>query len=197
MALLLAGATAAQATVLNFDSLPGDSVAIPNGYGGLNWSNFYYLNAASYSGNPSGYLAGMVSPNNVAYNAFGDPASFSSATTLTLNSAYFTGAWNDNLSITAKGYNGANLVDSLIFTVSSTAPTLEVFNWSGIDSVVLSSSGGTPHGYPEGSGEHFAMDDLTINGGQQAVPEPSSVLIWGVAAVGLAAFARRGRRGTA
>ena len=86
-----------------------------NGYQGFDWSNFWVLAGAFLP--LSGYSAGMVSAPNVAYNSFGDPASFSSTTDFTLTSGDFTGAWNDGLSITVQGFNGATLLDSVTFVV--------------------------------------------------------------------------------
>ena len=172
--LAFGAATTAQAVTVTFDDLP-ESVSpteftVPNGYGGLNWSNFYYVDVNSISN--SGYANGMVSPTNVAYNGFGDPA-FASDSRFTLNSAYFTGAWNDGLDIHVVGSLGGVTVYTTDFLVNSTSPTLYTFNWAGLDNVAFSSSGGTDHGYG-GSGTQFAMDNLRIN---EPVPEPSTLLL--------------------
>ena len=78
-----------------------------NGYGGLNWSNFYGINSSSYPA--SGYANGTVSPNFVVLNWYANPASISSSTDFKLASGYLTGAWNDGLSVTVKGYNNSAL----------------------------------------------------------------------------------------
>jgi PEP-CTERM motif len=184
---------AARAATITFDDLSGSENPVPNGYGGLNWGNFYYLNADTY-GTPSGYQNGTVSHPNVAYNAFGSPANFSSATPFTLNSAYFTGAWNDGLMIEAQGFLGGSLVHDVIFTVNTSGPTLEKFNWTNVDNVNFISSGGTPHGY-SGAGEHFAMDNLTIN--EAVVPEPASLTLLGLGAFALGSYALRRRKAVA
>ena len=67
VALLLAlGPGVARATVLTFDDLPNPTPgepsypagAIPNGYGGFNWGNFWHLSGVSqFPG--SGYYAGL------------------------------------------------------------------------------------------------------------------------------------------
>ena len=60
----------AGATTLDFESAVTSGSPfgeIQDGYGGLNWDNFYALNApALYSG--SGYVNGLVSGDWVAYN---------------------------------------------------------------------------------------------------------------------------------
>ena len=119
------------------------------------------------------------------------PATISSANPFDLTSAYFTAAWNDGLTIVATGYRGGLQVASKTFLVNSVTPTLEVFNFSGIDTVNFMSFGGTNHGY-NGGGTHFAMDNLLINGNTNVVPEPSTFLMSGIAVVaGLGAYARR------
>jgi hypothetical protein len=159
--LFTLSATVAHAALLNFDTI-GEN-AIPQGYGNLMWDNFYVLDAADYANNPSGYLAGMVSAKNVAYNAFADPATISTSDKgfFILNSAFLTGAWNDNLVVTVKGYLFGGLVYTKRYTLSATHPTLIRFPAVPVQRVVFSSSGGTNHGYDD-SGEHFAMDNLNV-----------------------------------
>jgi hypothetical protein len=82
--LCLSVATVSANTVITFDDLPSYS-QISNGYAGLNWNNFYVLNTPDYGLNPSGYQNGTVSVPNVAFNAWGNPASISST-----NSAGFS-----------------------------------------------------------------------------------------------------------
>ena len=77
------------------DSASVDSTPIGAGYHLLNWNNFYFLNASTH--NPSGYYAGMVSPDFVIYNESGSPASIS-AGMFDLLSVDATAAWNDGLS---------------------------------------------------------------------------------------------------
>jgi hypothetical protein len=167
LSLLLMGRPA-KADVATYEGL-SSGAPIPNGYAGLNWNNFSALDTTGFE--PSGYVNGVVSGTSVAYNGYGDPAAFSDSA-FTLNSAYFTAAWNDGLNILVQGYLNSTLVNSVDFTVNTSGPTLETFNWL-VDDVVFSSSGGTPHGYG-GGGEHFAMDDLTFNA---AVPEPSAIIL--------------------
>jgi len=176
------------ASTITFDDLSGGS--IPNGYGGLNWSNFYSLNGDTYG--LSGYQNGVVSHSNVVYNAYGDPAAVSGSP-FTFNSAYFTAAWNDRLNIEAIGYLAGTAIYDTTFVVNTSGPTLETFNWSNIDEVYFRSSGGVNHGY-NGGGEHFAMDNFTINGSPAAVPEPASLIVWFVLGGGGIAMSRLRKR---
>src|SRR5690242_5882980 len=115
--LLLASAafttTAVTPSIIMFDDLSPATVSasgfrtdpIMNGYAGLQWQNFY-VSDTRYGPYPSdGYKNGTVSPNNVAFNANGTPASLSGPT-FDLNSGYFTGAWNDGLQIRIQGFVG-------------------------------------------------------------------------------------------
>jgi hypothetical protein len=179
-------ASTGEAGVITFDDLPAFA-PIPNGYQSLNWNSLYvfygpagrqpYGTAAM-----SGLYAGLVSPPNDVENYSGSPggspASFSSTTPFTLTSAYFTGAWNDNLVILVQGLSGTTVVDSIILVLGpATAPTFEGFYWSGLTEVDFSSYGGFPNQpyAPYGDGTEFVMDNLTINGTQ--TPEPSTALL--------------------
>ena len=174
----------AHSTVVTFDDLPGDGYQIPNGYCGLNWNNFDCDDGADIPN--SGYKNGIVTSPNVAYNAFGYVATIS-ASPFTFNSAYFTGAWNDGLTVAITGYLSGNVVDEKSFIVNFSGPTLEVFNWADVDELSFASNGGTPHS--GGGGEQFVMDNFTYN----AVPEPSTRVLVGIGAVSLLAYGWRRR----
>jgi hypothetical protein len=183
----------AQATVITFDDLPSNFQQVPNGYAGLNWTNWWTLAPASYVNNPSGYQNSLVSPDNIiwqAANLNGDNATgIFSSTPFTLNSFYATAAWRDGLTVTVIGYLNNVLQDISVFTVSTFGPTLEVFNWSGIDQVNLLTSGGTPHDGYQYSAYEVALDNLTIN----ATPLPSTwtMMLIGLAGLGFVAYRRQ------
>jgi hypothetical protein len=148
-------------TVITFDDLPGTSVAVPAGYNSLTWSNLYSIDGVTY-GQPSGYTAGVVSSPNVVYDGYGGPATISSPVAFDLLSAYLTAAWNDNLLVEFKGYSGTTLAYDNTYTLSATVPKLIQFNYLGITSVEIIPSGGSRHPGYTGSGEHFAMDNVSI-----------------------------------
>jgi hypothetical protein len=161
----------AQPTLVTFDDLPDttNGLAIPVGYNGLNWLSFRSVDGLHYHVNPSGYQAGVVSPNIVAYNSGGSSASITNAVPFDLISAYLTAAWNDNLQVEVMGYVGDSLTYSNTYTLSATAPTLIDFDYLGVDEVNFNPFGGTKHPGYGGTGEQFVMDNLTLG-----VPEPSS-----------------------
>lgn len=176
------GTARAQTEILTFDDLPfsGVSEQIPDGYGGLQWNNFDVLNTALHLSlyGPSGYNNAVVSPANVAFNAFGNPAVMSGQT-FDLNSVYLSAAWNDGLQVEVPGFVGGTLTYDNTYTVNTQGPTLINFNYVGIDEVEFISSGGTPHGYTVGHGTEFGMDNLSVT----LVPEPSTFALAGLSVI--------------
>ena len=168
-----------------FDDLPDDTsgLPVPVGYRGFTWNNFYYLDGIHY-GTPSGYAPGVVSTNNVGFNAGGSPANITSTNGSHFNfiSAYLTAAWNDNLQVEAQGYVGGVLTYDQTYTLSATTPTLIVFDYLGVTKVNFISSGGTPHlAYGSSSATHFAMDNVTIGTVSSPVIHPITPIPGGVA----------------
>jgi hypothetical protein len=193
---LLAGlslyARTAAASLITFDDLTDNGFGTPiaNGYQGLNWTNWQVLNTPLFTANvgPNGAAAGTVSAPNVGFNRFGDLAIFSD-NPFTLVSADLTAFWRDNLQATVTGKLAGITIDTETLGLSATAPTLETFNWAGIDEVDLSATGGTQHTAYSGDGTEVAVDNLTITTSQ--VPEPSSLAVIGA---GLAFLGLAGRR---
>jgi hypothetical protein len=182
----------AYAAVLTFDDLnPTTGLAsIPNGYGGFNWSQFGYANAASYAPG-SGYDNGTVSGDYVAYNKFGELALIENGP-FDFNSVYLTGAWNDGLNIRIRGFSEGALLYSDTVVVDTSGPTLFTFDWLGIDTLAFNSFGGVnvnPGGLG-GSGYQFAMDNFTFN----VVPIPAAIWLFGSGLLGLIGIARRKTR---
>jgi hypothetical protein len=200
--VLCLSSVAASAQTITFDNLSNTSIydgtLIANGYEGFNWNNFGYLTTSTYTNNPSGYLNGTVSGTNVAFNGAGWDASMSSQTSpFTFNSAYFTGAWNNGLNIQVNAYLAGTQVDTMSFVVDSTSPVLETFNWSNIDALTFSSSGGTNAGYAGclyvSGCNHFAMDNMVVNDVIPAVPEPATyaMLFAGLGLIGFSASRKK------
>src|SRR5262245_36040971 len=81
--LLGPGPSSVRGDVINFAGLQGVEGPIPNGYGGLDWSNFSFLNTQTdVNVMPSGYQFANIDSTspNVAFNLFGNPASITSPT---------------------------------------------------------------------------------------------------------------------
>ena len=175
--LTLIAASARSQTVVTFDDLPNSTTGtfIASPYSGLNWSNFYVVNAAIHANvlGTNGAFYGMVTASNVAFNGFGNPAEIDSpGTNFNFLSAYLTGVWNSNLNIQVEGFNGTNLLYNQTVVASATDPTLFTFNYLDIDRLYFDSYGGEPAFTPVPE-YHFAMDNFTF----EFVPEPSSLLL--------------------
>ncbi len=152
----------ATGTVLTFDDTGSGS--IPDGYGGLNWSSqFRHLNGTSHSG--SGYENGIVSGTQVAFNGFASPINTSkSSGTWDFTGTYISAAWRDGLQVTFTGLLSGSQLFSSTISVDHTGPNWRAFNFTGIDTLSISSTGGTEVSGLSGSGAHFALDNFTING---------------------------------
>jgi hypothetical protein len=170
LSLLLALASATSfAGVINFDDLPGDEATIASGYQGLNWENVGSIREDAYPG--SGFGAGTVSHANAAFNRFGETVTISTAGTASFDfiGAFFTSAWLDQ-EISFEGSRNGQLLYStdIAYVLDTTTPLWVQLGWSGIDSLVIYNSSGTP----------WAMDNFTV-------PEPASLALFGASLAGL------------
>jgi len=191
-ALAFAISGTASALVLTFDDVSTIMYdAIPEGYGGLDWDNFYVVHEDYCPG--SGYDNGVVSHNYVAYNFGGSPASILISAgdgfpAFDFEGAYITGAWNDGLSVNIVGYLDGSEIYNQTVVVDTDGPTWFDADYYNIDELLFTSSGGTNAGLPLyggpviGTGEHFAMDNFTYT----PIPEPTTMLMLGCLGAGLA-----------
>jgi cyclic lactone autoinducer peptide len=141
IALFIANTASNAASLWTFDELatpediPGLNYStIPNGYGGLSWFNFGVLDGAIRPAS-EGYHTGLVSPNNVAFNLYGEPASISlSGGVFDLHSAYLALALNLDtpLNVQVQGLVGTTLLYDNTYTVYRSAPTpaKHEYGWS-------------------------------------------------------------------
>lgn len=186
LALSCLGINAAHANVLTFDDLSAEAEAyIDNGYGGLNWSNFWvqdpYL--IGVSDIESGFYSGVVSDNYSAFNANGEVAEITSATPFDFNSAYFSAAYRWGLNVIATGFLNGSQVAQQQFTVNTDAASLVALNFTGIDRLTFETIGGDEY---IGSGYHFTMDNANVT----TVPVPGAVWLFGSALFGLVGLKR-------
>jgi hypothetical protein len=175
IALVFSAVSTRSQTVVTFDdivlSLPPYVTNIPNGYQGLNWSNFY-VQSPDQQGWSNGYYYGLVSPPNEAYNGGGNPAEIDAAgTNFNFLSVYLTGAWASNLNINAEGFRSGTLIYDTNVIAAATNPTLFTFNYLDIDRLYFFASGGDPAF--GGAGSIFVMDNMTF----EFVPERSTFLL--------------------
>ncbi|MEC5384703.1 PEP-CTERM sorting domain-containing protein [Uliginosibacterium sp. H3] len=144
----------------------------------------------------SGYdnLAAATGSTGMAFNPNGvSPSDFflvgNSASTFTLNSFLIAGAWGTQ-TLTIRGLNNGVQLFSQALAVSL-SPVLFTANWSGIDQFeILTGNDFVQNQTLTGSGQHWALDNLTINEAAASVPEPSTLAIVALGLVGLG-LARR------
>jgi len=145
----------ATAALVSFDDLsPGvDWIDIPSGYASLNWTNFGAL-IGSFRPISEGYRVGTISPQNVAFNKYGDPAEISASGSFNLVSAYVTAAYANPTTLTVLGYSGAIQIYNGSFSITKTIPSQINFDYLGVTRVRFIVSPSTP----------FALDDLVVTG---------------------------------
>ena len=188
-ALLVAGTS--QAAVLTFDDVNN---GIPGNYAGFTWVNLSIVNPnnGQFGYANSGAVNAILSGTSVGLRSGAGLVQFSASTPFIFNSGYFTSVWNDGLTITANGLRSGLITQTMSFTVNPTAPLLVNFNWTNLDAVTFSSSGGTFHtGLTGGTGTNFAFDNLVVN---VPVPEPASAATLLLGLLGVSACLARRRR---
>jgi len=174
---LLALSANVSATVLTFDDLPSTTVnMLATNYGGLTWANAGFLDGALRG---DAYAAAIVSANNVLFPYGSQQVRVSSLDTFTLNSAFFTAIWQNEISLVFHGYDNGTLVNSAAWVVGR-SPTLLSFNWN-IDTLTIDT-------YIVGSTNDrtwFGLDNFAFNEQANDVPAPTSVLLLGLGLMGL------------
>jgi hypothetical protein len=175
-------------TVITFEDLPGDTSAVPDGYFGFDWENIHNVDGSQAPYANSGYDNGRVSGDIVAYNNFANPAATLRITgnPFTFIGAWFTGAWNNGLSITVEGYLNGSLDYTTTFMVDTTGPTFQALNYVNVDELRFRSFGGVPQPGLGGEGTHFVMDDFTF----APIPEPSTLVLCVSGILGAVSVAR-------
>lgn len=193
LGLILVFSGVAQAVVVTFDDLPRAVFgygSVYDGYNGLNWDNFGYVDSAdSMWVGDSGFKTGRVSGDNVAFNEWAS-ASSANGSLFDFNGAYLTGAFRDGLVIQVEGFvnNILTYVETVI--VDSDTATWFDFDFFGIDSLTFSSSGGVEVPGLAGSGTTFVMDNFTFNE-VAAVPLPAAIWLFGAGFCMIAGLRRR------
>ncbi len=157
--VLISGGISFAAT-LTFDDLQTDQ-PVPNGYGGLDWGNFWVF-AQNPNDPGTGLDDGVVSSPNIAANGYYWYGSITapSGTTFTLNSAYLTACWWWSISVEVTGYLEGSLMFDCTYNLSPTTPLLAEFPSAVVDSV----------NFTVNDSSQFVMDNLTINAAEHMVP---------------------------
>lgn len=174
---------------------------------------FFRLNpyCLPFSSGSPGYQNAPVSGTCAAYGpGDGYPSLIQNSTPFRFQSAYFTSAEHTDATMTVWGFRPGDQMPSLTpwihaqlgatyfaqFLIDWAAPTMRVFDWSGVTTVALSSRGGIQFNSAAGpSGEYFAVDDVAVSS-VTAAPEPASSVLLATGLLAIAAIARRRRTGS-
>lgn len=114
---------------------------------------------------------GAVSQPVCIYSVPIGPSLFGRYAAFDFNSAYLTGSGTGDTQVQIIGsYRGQILYDN-IFTLSSSAPTLCIFNYLGIETVSFRVPRSTGR---EDSHVRFSMDNIVVNETTSAIPEPET-----------------------
>lgn len=190
----VSGVPYANATLITFEDItPYQSAVIHNGYKGLNWGNFKVLNTKKNPWAGSGYGKASNGSSYVAYNARAKDATIS-GDLFNFNSAAFSAAWNKKLRVTVTGLNNGEKLYRKTFKVSPSQRKVVTFDFFGIDQLIFRTFGGRDFRANDGGkGRHLALDNLKFNLVAQS-PEPSTLLLMGIALIGLIIMRRRMQR---
>jgi hypothetical protein len=159
LALLAATlAATASAAVVTFDDLPGENVAVPDGYGGINWGgNWTYYGSVQPPYTPH-------SPRNRVYDRASEGIFSFVTPDQTFDGAWFAGM--DSTTVQFRLYDNGVLVASSAVLGTSATPVFLASGYAGtVDEVRVFSN----------APDFFVMDDVTYGTAQAAVPEPSSL----------------------
>jgi hypothetical protein len=175
-------ATAASATVVTFDDLPGDGV-VADGYGGIVWGgNWDYYLDPQPPYNAKSPDTRVYADYNLGCCTVGD-TNFSFAAPVVFNGAYFAGhgPHDGYAAITFGLYNSGVLVHTSAGLDASATPKFLASGYSGlVDEVRVN-----------GARDFFVMDNVTYNA--TAAPEPAAWALM-IGGFGLAGAALRRRR---
>jgi hypothetical protein len=158
-------------TNVGFEGLvgPDDFGTVPNGYAGLEWTNFGVLGKGLiHDAYPHGGYRNVVHQQAVAYLYPPEGTDCDSAISLTdgtftLKSGIFAAAWNEGEEVTFKAYLDGVLVGRKTVVLDETAIQISFgAKFAHIDAVRIQSSGGTVVDPEEGSGAYLAADNLKL-----------------------------------
>jgi hypothetical protein len=189
----------AHAAVIDFESLwPGSETEglVPDGYAGFDW-DAGALNASWKTKNhrPGTGYQNTINGNVGIYTPYAASIGLQNGGIFDLTSIRMGAAWNDDQYAYVDGYLGA----AHPYTAHILTPWLGqdfVFNWAGIDKLVITPDDqtGTLHPGMVGAGHHVVMDDFVLNknGPGNGSPELSTWML--LACSGLAGLVLRRRR---
>lgn len=197
----LASTSAAQ--TVNFEG--GTSTPfgwLPDGYAGYTWTNGFAIDATTYFRSASasgGFGTALASGKHVLGNGGGGTLTVAAMDGSLFNflGGTFAAAWRNGLTLTVRGFNGANEIFTQAVVLDWNNPQALNLAFFGVDRVTFESSGGQwDPNLPVQGNTSFAADDLLFSTGPTtATPEPVTWALMATGLVGIAAinFVRRRR----
>ncbi|CAF1542364.1 unnamed protein product [Adineta steineri] len=137
--------TTTSIAVLTFGDIPSaspDQGNITSPYYGLNWSNFYYINASAYTTSAYHYIQGTG--QYVAWFKQTATIQPSGGGTIGINSFIAVAPWTPALTLGITGYYLNSQVNSTTVPLTNTGSTTVTLNWLGLDTIQFTTTGGTP-----------------------------------------------------
>ena len=156
-----------QISTINFAQIPQsptDGGHLPNGYGGFNWENAYYIFQCQTSGTHhwNGFRNAFTNSRNcVAYNSKGSAMSIflsNARTTFDLHSFEAISIYHENFKLSITAYRSNLIYDTKKLILTKKAPRLFETDWYEIDGITF-----TPErNYETSKPETFALTCLNL-----------------------------------
>ncbi len=130
----------------------------------ISWSNAYALEYNCW-GNPSGYYTVAVSRSIVMYGCGGSSTTMKSTKNSLINlySLFVAASWYDNLQLTMVGYKSNVVIVNNTYTLQVFTLSNSTFiGYTGLDTIIFTTSDGTQHPSLPASGSFFGMDKIII-----------------------------------
>lgn len=182
ISIAFASSLMANTTTITFEDTAG--ILLLQNYDGFYWTGFYVVNTQT-AGNYGSARNGIVSPSKAVVNFNG--GAFSSQTPFNLDSAYLTSLYFNQMNVEVQGYRGSAWVYDQNYTINTSGPTRVEINFTDVTRVAFIPSGGIQDQNRGGSGEGFAMDNVTVS-----TPEPAATgFLLGAACIALWVFRKK------
>jgi hypothetical protein len=186
LSVLLIASFSANAAVVSFAS---------NGSSDFSTSGVNFVDGSAQV-SQSGYsnVALATSSDYVAFNPYEvSPSTFTwnNPGTFDLTSFVIAGAWGSQ-TLNIAGYNGNSLVGSSDLFVTNAASVFTA-NWSALTHFIITTGTDFVSFNLGGSGQHWALNDITVNENLNAVPVPAALFMFAPALLGFMGFRRRAK----